>query len=296
MTKNNLKELAKLWLSKIPSKTKQEVYINSQKRVNRESLTESIKEQNIKRRSQAKRVISELVDAQDWQFIDINGFHNIPLLQVTYDIHDSSIGVIIPAIKVDIDIIKKAMDVNDYYVAMETICEDETGRWYAMIFEPVFMDSINEEIKKYDYILHLTPASNLESIQLNGFIPKEKDSGLKNPPRLYFFVQNTPYSEMREPIIGMIQTDDTKTKETSYVMIYVSVKKLFKTVPDIMFYEDPRTEYGVYTDCAIPADCIVLATQSFDILTTTKIDIQKLWSSTKMIMNEHYFKQDVWPV
>lgn len=152
------------------------------------------------------------------------------------------------------------------------------------------MSNINEEVKKSDYILHLAPEINIESIQTNGFISERKDS------KLHFFVQNTPYSEMREPIIGMIQTDDTKTKETSYVMIYVSVKKLFKTVPDIMFYEDPRTEYGVYTDCAIPADCIVLATQSFDILTTTKIDIQKLWSSTKMIMNEHYLKQDVWPV
>lgn len=151
------------------------------------------------------------------------------------------------------------------------------------------MSNINEEVKKSDYILHLTPEINIESIQTNGFISERKDS------KLHFFVQNTPYSEMREPIIGMIQTDDTKTKETNYVMIYVSVKKLFKTELDIVFYEDPRTEYGVYTDFAIPAKCIAMTTKPFDILTTTQIDIQKLWSSTKIIMNEHYFKRDVWP-
>lgn len=275
MTKNELKELARLWLKRIPTSEKQKVYINSQKRENRELLTESAKEQNIKRRIQAKQVLSMLIDAKEWQFIDMYGFHDIPLLQATYNIQDTTVALVVPDIKADIDIIKTTMDVNDYYIAMETIFEDETGRWYAMVFEPVFVDEVNDDVKKCEYLLHLTPAVNLESIQVNGFVPKEKDAGLKNPSRVYFFTQDTSYAEMREPIVGMISHDNTRQPDQMYVMIYVSVKKLFRTVPDILFYGDPRTEHGVYTESAIPPECITMTSRPFDILKTEQLDIAK---------------------
>lgn len=277
MTKNELKELAKMWLDKIPTETKQQVYHNSQLRAESDRMiTEgAVREQNIRRRNQAKQVLSMLIDAQEWQFIDMYGFHDVPLFQARYDIRDTTIALVIPAIKIDIDMIKKTMDVNDYYLAMETACEDESGRWYAMVFEPAFMETVNDDVRKCEYLLHLTPAVNLESIQTNGFIPKEKNTGLKNSPRVYFFIQGTPYPEMHEPIAGMIDSETARRKDYMYVIIYVSVRKLFELVPDIVFYGDPRTEHGIYTESAVPAECITLCGRPFDILTTEQLDVAR---------------------
>lgn len=251
MTKEQFKTLARLWLEKIPEEKKRAAYdsINTQSSSEKQLLKED--ENNKRRLAQTIDLLKNTLGITDWQFGILNAYYDTQVFRSSYHINDDATGVIIPANTTDRSLIITALEAIDYYLALESEYTENNRRWYIMMFEPVFAEDVTDTVREHKEIIHLTSERNLESILENGLLPKAKTSGLKNSPRIYFFLDDATYHEMREPIIGMIQNDDTHADERDFYMIHIDTTSLFRAFPNLKFYGDPRTEKGIYTDTTI---------------------------------------------
>lgn len=115
-------------------------------------------------------------------------------------------------------------------------------------------DSI-KDMKKYDYIYHVTPDISLEKIKEIGLTPKNKSKLSNNPERIYFMLP-TDEGNMISTIRDLHRRTKNKSLIKSWYILKIDVKKLPKF---IVFYTDPMfdTKDGaVWTFENIPPKCI----------------------------------------
>lgn len=111
------------------------------------------------------------------------------------------------------------------------------------------------DIRKYEYIYHITPDISIKKIEEIGLTPKNKSKLSNNPERIYFML---PTSDImfKHTIKSLHDTSKNKKRIDNWYILMIDVKKLPNA---IKFYNDPVFEIGngaVWTYQNIPPTVI----------------------------------------
>lgn len=122
----------------------------------------------------------------------------------------------------------------------------------VMEFDPMIQKPITKEARKFEYLYHLTPQSNVLSILKNGIEPRSENDYLSYPPKAHLLKGNI--SQNIASYVGW-QLFHVKKGLTdgNYALLRIETNKLPE---NIEFYKDPRFEYGYYSNGVIPSSAI----------------------------------------
>ena len=127
-----------------------------------------------------------------------------------------------------------------------------------IVIMPKFLYEVTDEINKEDCILyHITPLQNKKKILQKGLIPKYKNYRLDNyPDRIYFYRSN---QKNKLDLLCKNLSCDTCIKEWLILKINLKDKRSYKENDKstmYRFFEDPKSQYGVFTYENIDPQCI----------------------------------------
>ena len=127
-----------------------------------------------------------------------------------------------------------------------------------IVIMPKFLYEVTDEIYKEDGILyHITPLQNKKKILQKGLIPKYKNYRLDNyPDRIYFYRSN---QKNKLDLLCKNLSCDTCIKEWLILKINLKDKRSYKENDKstmYRFFEDPKSQYGVFTYENIDLQCI----------------------------------------
>lgn len=178
----------------------------------------------------------------DWQFRLISKPHNIDIFLFIPNIGNSGKTV------------NEEMKQLGYFESISIPIKDVFGQeWMQIQFEPLFQNSETQEIINKGDLFHVTPSYNLPSIAKEGFIPKSENSLFKYPNRVYLFIGDTPFNEIKRVVFLLREYNKHPKNEGNYSLLSIDVNKL----PDnISFYHDVNSNYGVFTEVKIPVNTI----------------------------------------
>jgi hypothetical protein len=123
----------------------------------------------------------------------------------------------------------------------------------AISFDPMYQPSINSTVRQWAYLLHLSPSYNKNGILKNGLLPFSKNSKFDYPPRLHFLKPTIPQMKLYEIGKQLCQANKDSRNNGDYSLFRIDLDKVSE---DIVFYFDPRYEYGIYTKQEIPSNAI----------------------------------------
>ena len=94
---------------------------------------------------------------KDWQFTVNSGYNNVPSVQAEYK-NDKAIFINIPTINKNESIIKEILERFGYYWSNSYKLKGKAQgiNWVVLVFYPLYLDNINDKVKKYKYIYHIT--------------------------------------------------------------------------------------------------------------------------------------------
>lgn len=125
----------------------------------------------------------------------------------------------------------------------------------CMSFDPIYQKSIKDDVRnKWNWLYHISPIENKESILQNGLIPSSKNKMFKYPNRVYFLKPSIPFKELVEDAYMLWEANE-KNGSGLYTIFKISLNK----VPlETKFYNDPRFGKSVFSDGAIPSEAIIV--------------------------------------
>lgn len=190
---------------------------------------------------ETKKEILDKFPLKDWQFCIDDTNEDIKLI------------VLFPGIFRNSQKIIKAMNACGWYVSTNSFKWAHNMLWRCISFDPMFLNNISNEVRKYRYLYHWTPSYNLESILKSGLLPKSENSTFDYPERVHLLPGNLPLIELLN--IGEQLCDYNKNKKNNgeYVLLQISTKDL---PSDMEFFPDPRYVGGFYTESPIPPSLI----------------------------------------
>lgn len=123
-----------------------------------------------------------------------------------------------------------------------------------MEFDPKEQPSLNQDVRKYRYLYHLTPEQNVASIQANGIEARNENDGYYYSPKAHLIKGDTPKNEI-EKFGWRLFNKNAHISSGEFALLRIDMSK----VPnDIDFYGDGRYEFGVFSKETIPPSAIEL--------------------------------------
>jgi hypothetical protein len=121
------------------------------------------------------------------------------------------------------------------------------------IYSPINLPNINDIVRKYSFITHITPSYNKDKILSKGFIPKSKNEMFSYNDRIFFFKGDTPINEIMFQAFEFDRMLKNKRNEHSYTIFSIDTQK----IPDnVNFHTDLTYPCGIYTTENVPPNCI----------------------------------------
>lgn len=183
---------------------------------------------------------------KNWQFTVNSGYNNVPSVQAEYK-NDKAIFINIPTINKNESIIKEILERFGYYWSNSYKSKGKAQgvNWVVMVFYPLYLDNINDKVKKYKYIYHITEEKNVDDILTNGFIPFSKSSRFNYPNRCHFFI-----GDKEEAKLFVLELE--RDNNADYVLFTLDTSKI-----DNDFYPDPNIRNCVITKDTVSPETIV---------------------------------------
>ena len=179
---------------------------------------------------------------KDWQFSERQGANDVQLIMLLGDVG------------MNIDIITKAMETMGWFQSYITKPQNINGISVRCVaFDPTYQDKIKDEVRgEWNFLYHLTPSENIESILLNGIIPSSKNKLFHYPNRVYLLKPTVSHNEVVN-LVKRLSSQSGKQNE-QYALFQIDLNK---TPKNVEFSYDPRYQNSVYTYQKIPKDAIV---------------------------------------
>ena len=199
---------------------------------------------------ETKKEILDKFPLKDWQFCVDDTNEDIKLI------------VLFPGIFRNSQKIIKAMNACGWYVSTKSFKWVHNMLWQCISFDPMFLNNISNEVRKYRYLYHWTPSYNLESILKSGLKPKSENTTFDYPERVHLLPGNLPLIELLNIGEQLCNHNKNRKNNGDYVLLQISTKDL---PLDMEFFPDPRYVGGFYTESPIPLSLIkVTLKENFD--------------------------------
>jgi len=123
----------------------------------------------------------------------------------------------------------------------------------AVSFDPMFQDSVNEEIIKNPLLFHWTPDYLYPVIMKEGLKSKSENYNFSYPPKIHLLKGTISEDECNN--IGELLCDANKDSRNNgnYVLLNIDTTKIPYAID---YFYDPRYEFGYYTKQDIPVIAI----------------------------------------
>ena len=134
------------------------------------------------------------------------------------------------------------------------------------IYTPINLPNLNDIVRKYSFITHITPSYNKDKILSKGFVPKSKNEMFSYTDRVFFFKGDTP---MQEILFQAMDFDNhLKNKRNNHIYT-IFILNTSKIPENVHFHTDLTYPCGIYTTENIPPQCIK-SCQDFDVTALRK--------------------------
>lgn len=189
-----------------------------------------------------RKSIMKKYELEDWQF------------KVKEASNEIKVAVIVPHIGSNEKMVIDDMTSMGYYFCQ--MWEQKIrGLIYTIIrFDPKHIKDITNLVRKMEYLKHLTPKYNLESIKENGFIPLHKNEVFIYPPRIHFFKEDTTDEDIDDIGKKLCETNSNSQNDGTYILFTIDVSRIPKNVK---FTYDSCSDLAVCTEDSIPYDVVV---------------------------------------
>lgn len=188
------------------------------------------------------RYIKNLFMMDDSQIKIKDGVRNIPeekrIWVVYYDVYGNK------------EKMEKAMLYCGYTLSKEEKRKDDI---IEQIYIPINLPNLDDIVKKYDFITHITPVYNKDKILTKGFVPKHKNEMFSYTDRVFFFKGDAPMNEILYQAINFDYNLKNKRNNHIYTIFIVDTKKIPNNV---RFHTDLTYPCGIYTTENIPPSAI----------------------------------------
>lgn len=178
-----------------------------------------------------------------WQIVKTNGYNNIDLILVSCNA-DKDENLVIKEMN--------RMGWFDSYILPPKVVNSTVVRQIS--FEPFTQKEINSLMGKWNYLYHLSPLCNEESILNKGLLPFSKNNKLKYPKRVYLIKPTVTQREILSFTKKLLNAKSFGKQRECYRLFKVDLNKIPK---NISFYYDARYEFGIYTEDIIPKEAII---------------------------------------
>ena len=189
---------------------------------------------------ETKEEISKKFHLRNWQFF-------------VDDSEDIKLIVLFPGIFQNSKKIIRAMEACGWYASTKSFKWVHNMLWRCISFDPRYLDSVKNDIMKYQYLYHWTPAYNLESILKDGLLPKSQNSAFDYPARIHFLPGNLPLAEVLNLGKQLCRSNKDNKNNGDYVLLRVYIGN---SPENIDFFPDPRYSGGYYTESPISPSLI----------------------------------------
>ena len=190
----------------------------------------------------AMHAILDRYPLDNWQYKIMTAFNNIHVI------------VIIPFINENEELITQSMEQLGYYKSDRWLQPVLNMKYIAIRFDPYYPDSLTNDIRRYNYIYHLSPAYNLESIKKNGFIPKSENERFMYPPKLHLIKGNTSKEEIENIGKQLYKANNNPNNTGDYILFSIVVDRI---PGNIEFFGDSFYECGICTYDPIPYSAVI---------------------------------------
>ena len=158
-----------------------------------------------------------------------------------------------PEIEDNVNIITGYMEQNGYHLIRKIHTIVSGCGLVVLIYAPARQNRCDDELRReHEFIYHVTPTVNEDSILDDGFVPHSRNSKLSDiyyPERTYFFTEDTlqsAYDYMNEMVSGGV---------TRITLLVLELKLIPDNIP---FYYDPLLgKKAVYTTVFVSSDAVV---------------------------------------
>lgn len=123
----------------------------------------------------------------------------------------------------------------------------------AISFDPIFQKSIQDIIRGWRFLYHISPIANKDSILKNGLIPSSKNNRFDYTPRIYLLKPILSDDKLRWIATELYSADNSSNNNGTYCLFLIVVNKIPQ---DVDFFFGPRYENGIYTKQSIPSSAI----------------------------------------
>ena len=148
-----------------------------------------------------------------------------------------------------------------YYVGAKSYKLDGLRLWAVYHFEPKSQPNVRQLLSShYEYLIHVTPLTNLHDIKRNGLIKKRSEKyengEFAHPERIYFLTNESK----KEAIKSGIDIAHVFYKQRKWQSKFAIICMKIDEIPDYvtMHYDGnvPDDYVGVFVEEDIPARCI----------------------------------------
>jgi hypothetical protein len=144
----------------------------------------------------------------------------------------------------------KAMQLCGYTLSK---CDKRENNIIEEIYIPINLPNLNDIVKKYNFITHITPSYNRDKIISIGFVPKSKNEMFSYNDRVFFFKGDTPINEILFQAFEFDKSLKNNRNRHEYTIFTLETSK----IPDnVNFHTDLTYPCGIYTTDNVPPQCI----------------------------------------
>lgn len=191
---------------------------------------------------EVKEELKKKFKLDDWQIIDDIGANKVKLILVYSDIGNNS------------KILIEKMKLIGWYKSYITPSRLIRGiPFRAISFDPIYQESINELVRSWRFLYHISPIANKESISKNGLIPSSQNKKFDYPPKVHLLKPWHSDKQLLGVARQLYAADNSQSNDGTYCLFQVAINKIPE---EVEFYFDPRYEDGVYTKQTIPSQAI----------------------------------------
>lgn len=193
--------------------------------------------------SQVKNYLMRRLGMQDWMIQQTKGCNGFRLI------------ILVSNIGVNPKILVKVMENLGWFNSRISPPKRVNGITIeCMSFDPMYQKPLTNDIRsRWNWLYHISPIENKESILQKGLIPSSKNKIFKYPNRIYLLKPSITQKEM-ETATNKLWCANGKPNNGIYTVFKIILKK----VPnEVEFYNDPRFSKGVFCNNAIPNKAIV---------------------------------------
>lgn len=145
---------------------------------------------------------------------------------------------------------ERAMQLCGYTISKSI---KRTDGYIEGIYIPINLPNLDDIVKKYDFIIHVSPQYFKQKILDIGFIPKSINTMFSYRDRVFFFKGNTPFKEIIYQIMDFDSNNKKKYNNHIYTIYKIGTKKL---PSNVHFHTDLTYPYGIYTTENVSPICI----------------------------------------